>query len=171
MSGVNSNINRRLKESVNVEEIFCIYLAQLTRSEPELHLPDVWYYKPAQLDEIAQSDLRTKVKVAIDSPQDTTLYKSITQSGVGPKTSEMYALQQVELAGLVALILLGERSRISNLLKFMRKNQDNIRARNIVSGVLFHVTGEDIGSYFLTENDLDLWEQWWEQNKSSYPDD
>jgi hypothetical protein len=157
--------NRLVKESVDVEEIFCIYMAQLILPESEMQSPDIWSYRPSRLDEAIRSDLRVKLKAAMASPRETCAYRFIKSEG-GPEEGERDALRHVEFAGLVVLVLLGERDAIPVLLKFMRENQDSIRARRIAGGVLFYLTGEDIGNWFLDEETLDLWDKWWERNKS-----
>lgn len=166
MINIDPKTNRHLKENVDVEEIFRIYLAQLISSKSDPQSSLIWSYKPTGLDKDTRSHLKARVKTAMASPESTSAYRFIMMGGQ-PNVSEPEALRYVKFRGFVVLALLGEKEIIPSLFKFMRENHKDIRARTIVSGVLLYLTGQDIGSYFLTEEDLDLWEEWWKKNSST----
>jgi hypothetical protein len=134
--------------------------------ESEMQSPTIFSYNPFEMDAALRSDLKAKVKAAMAAPQETCAYISI-KSGTGPEATERNALRYTEFAALIVLLLLGEMEMMPVFLRFMRNNLDNVRARCIASGVLYQLTGEDIGSHALDEEALDLWEAWWERKKAS----
>ena len=125
-------------------------------------------YDLTQPDETVRRNLRMRVRTAMASPRGTGDYQGKTELGF---VSESIALQSVELNGLTALVFLGEREVIPKLLKLLREDKTKNIKRRIVAGMaLRYLTGQDIGSETLQAKDLDLWEEWWEQNKSSFTD-
>ncbi len=155
-----------IKKSVDVRELFCVYLALLIRPESEMRDPEILSYNPLEMDAALRSDLIAKVNAALAAPRETCAYHFI-KSGEGPEASEHNALRHVAFAGLVVLVLLRARGALPEFLRFMRRNQDNVKARRLAGGVLYYLTGEDIGDCFLDEEALDLWEAWWERKKAA----
>lgn len=147
-----------------MEQLFCVYLAQLIFTKDKIHSPKVWSYKPSELDETSKSDLKTQVNIALEHPTHTVAYQ-YAKSENKVEENQLNALLYVELAGLLVLLALGEKKVIPILLQLIKTNYSNIRARTITSSFLYYATGQNIGSYFLNEEDINLWEEWWEQNK------
>jgi hypothetical protein len=103
------------------------------------------------------------------SPQDTGAYQFVMQFGQNEDKDErkLKALRFVELEGLLVLGMLGEMAIIPTLLDRVREKPGDAKLRITAKAVLLYLTGQDIGSYFLTDEDISLWDSWWQQNNSS----
>ncbi len=166
MVSTTPQMNLIQKQNIDVEQLFCVYLAQLIFTEDEIHSSKVWSYKPSELDEISRSELRSQIKIILKSPRNTTAYQ-YARSEKETEGDDINALLYVEWISLLVLMVLGDRKTVPTLLQFIKEHHKEFRARTTTSGFLYYVTGQNIGSYFLTNEDIDLWEEWWEQNKSA----
>ncbi len=159
---------RKLKSGIDLEYQFSTGLIRLIAKTNE-EVPLISAYKRTDLDENTRNELRTKVKMAMASPKETGAYELM----IGFNQSEASALEYVKYEGLIVLGLLEEKGIIPDLITWLRGYlaQEHPRMRMVAGAVLRYLTGQDIGDYFLTEEEyIDQWEEWWEQNKSSFED-
>jgi hypothetical protein len=156
---------KELKAGVNLEALFRGTLTRLIATKFNIDPSLIWNYKLAELDESTRSDLKAKVKAAMASPQDTGAYQLVMEAGRDP--TEARAARFVELEGLLVLGILGDVDTIPTLLERLREEPENRRMRTAAGAVLRHLTGQDIGGYVLSDEDLSVWRAWWERNKSA----
>lgn len=121
-------------------------------------------YQLSKPDIQIRDKLRALVEEGIATAQHTGVYLSEIQR---PEISETIALQSVKLEGLIAFVFLGQKTVIPDLLSQLRKDRSKNIKRQIVAGMaLRYLTGQEIGTTSFFEDEWDLWEEWWEQNKS-----
>ena len=127
----------------------------------------IWSYKLAELEESTRSDLKAKVKTVMASPQKTEILRRIREAN--PDLSEVYVLRCIKLDSLFVLGMLGECEVIPSLIRQLKAKEGPKDARiNIaIAAVLRYLTGQDIGGYILSDEDIAAWEEWWGQNQSA----
>jgi hypothetical protein len=155
--------DRSLKRGNELELFFHASLTRLITKKFGVPPSLIWSYKLDELDEDTRSDLKAKVTTAMAYPEDTGAYGLAMELSESP--TEATALRFVELEGLLVLGILGEKEIIPRLLGRLKDRPVNLGARTIAGTILRRLTGQDIGGYVLSNEDIALWEQWWGDNK------
>lgn len=153
-----------LKEGVNLENIFHSALTRLIALKFNVSSSLIWSYKLTELDEEMRLDLKTKVRSAMAFPKETGAYRLVMESTLNP--NEANAVRFVELEGLLVLGMLRDKEVILPLLERLREEPKDHRMRITAGAVLRYLTGQNIGSYVLSDEDLTQWEEWWKQNRA-----
>ncbi len=136
-----------LKAKGNLDPFFHQSLIRLLALKFDIDPSALSSYKLAEMDENTRNDLKTKVKAAMASPRETGSFRLVMETNLNP--SEERALRFVEFEGLLALGMLGDEQVIPLLLKKARDYHTNTRKVIFIGLVLRHLTGQDIGGYFL----------------------
>jgi protein phosphatase len=140
---------------------FCVRLLT-TRKEGKM----IWEYDLDQPDVAIRLELMNKVKIGMANPKDTDLYKGLMHNVY---MDEDEALQIVEINGLIALVFLGEKEAIPMLIAELRRENEVSPERRLGAGLSFrYLTGQKFGDDTLSDEDLNKWENWWEQNKDTF---
>jgi hypothetical protein len=153
-----------LKASVNLEFIFRRALNLMISLQFDIDSELIWSLKLNEIDEATRIDLVSKVKTAMDSPRDTGAFQWLMEAN--PNLEETRALEFVELEGAIVLGILGETEVIPLLLKHLRMRPPNMRAQIIIGAILRDITGQQIGGYIPSDEDIAAWEEWWDQSES-----
>jgi hypothetical protein len=156
-------VERGLKESLDLDFYFrnCLF-SVIAKSNEDVKL--IRAYRLARLNESTREELKARVRAALTSPQEIGSY----QLAIASNKDEADALRLAEIDGLILLGMLGDKETIPTLLARLKEIEtSNSRMRIVVGATLRYLTGQDIGGYILSNRDISLWEEWWEQNKPS----
>jgi hypothetical protein len=64
---------------------------------------------------------------------------------------------------------LGEKEAIPMLIAELRREDEGSPERRLGAGLSFrYLTGQKFGDDTLSDDDLNKWENWWEQNKDTF---
>lgn len=123
-------------------------------------------YSLNEPNERIKNELVAKVTAAMASPEETGVYQAEMEER---HSSEVIALQAVNLNGLIALAFLGEKEIIPTLLAHLRKDKtQNIKRRVVANMALCYLTEQPVSRSFLFDKDLDFWEEWWRRNRNKF---
>jgi len=150
---------------VNEWEFYFQTCVRRTTINPIAHETLTKSYDLTQPDEGIKHQLIAKVKEGMASPHETGVYEISIEQGF----NEAAALQSVEIEGLVALVFLGEKEIIPDLLALVKSDRSkNVKRQIVATMAIRYLTGQTIEKEFSLKEELFFWERWWEQNKGAF---